>query len=390
MARSQRLWAVVAALSLALAVQALAENKAPVRIYHPASLGEALVGKRVLIGPVSGDCGEEFARLLTRDLHRHGISVFDRAGVAAVLYEHDLTMASLAEADAAAELTRFIGPALMFSVEVPRCDARERDTSIQGGMPAPYKSHAEGRFIAVIHVVDLTKGRELAANTIHVDLQREADSVNGVLERRGPRDARDIAIERAAALAQRMYVPWTETWEVPFKDDNNCGLRQAWDLVRNGDYDGVVRLSRVSASSCGDGDSRSSDAWYDLGVAYMLVQDYDDALSALDKAQKLHGSRMVKEAIAGCRRIRTFAENMAPLWEEAAFEPQQREETPADILLTNGFIIGLVHGNVAEDDIVQMIAARPGRFSLAPEDVVTLRNASVPASVISAMRAKGK
>lgn len=383
-------WLAAAVALLAVALPAIAENKAPVKIYHPASLAEALVGKRILIGTVSGKCAEDFAKLLIQDLRRHGISVFDRAGVAAVLAEHDLRMDSLMHADVAAELSSYIGPALMFSVDVSHCDARERGTTIDGGVPASYNSRAEGRFVATIHVVDLTKGRELAANTIHVDLQKDTESVNGVLEHRGPRDAQDLAIEHAAALAQRMYEPWTETWQVPFKDEKNCGLREAWDLVRSGDYESVVRVARTGVSACGEGDSTASDAWYDLGVAYMLVQNYDDALSAFDKAQKLHGSRTVKETMAGCRRIKAFEENMAPLWEDAAIDPQQRVEAQTDILLTNGFIIGLVHGNVAEGAIVNMIAARPARFSLAPDDVARLRKAAVPASVISAMRAKKK
>jgi hypothetical protein len=37
-----------------------------------------------------------------------------------------------------------------------------------------------------------------------------------------------------------------------------------------------------------------------------------------------------------------------------------------------------------------MIAAKPGRFSLAAEDLAVLKKAAVPASVISAMRQKQK
>ena len=60
---SQRLSAAVALLAAAL--PAIAANKAPVRIYHPASLGEALLGKRVLIGTVSGVGFWRFAAALT-------------------------------------------------------------------------------------------------------------------------------------------------------------------------------------------------------------------------------------------------------------------------------------------------------------------------------------
>jgi tetratricopeptide (TPR) repeat protein len=273
-------------------------------------------------------------------------------------------------------------------VEVARCEARQLDTVIEGGIPATYRSRVEGRLTATVRAMDLANGRELAANTIHIDMQKEIENATGVSERRAQTEGKDMALEQAAALTQRMYVPWTETWEVPFKDEKSCGLRRAWDLVRSGDFEGVVRLSRVSTSSCEDGKSAAADAWYNLGVAYMLVQNYDDALSAFDEAQKLRGSRMLKEATAACRRIKAFAEDMAPLWQSAALDPRQSAEAQTDILLTNGFIIGLVRGNVAAGDIVNLIAAQPGRFSLAPDDVASLKKAAVPAAVISAMREK--
>jgi len=383
-------WLAAAAGLLALAFPAFAEKKASVRIYHPASLGEALAGKRVLLGTVSGNCSEEFAILLTEDLRRHGITVFDRAGVDAVLAEHDLRIESLSDPDAAMEAGTLLGPALMFSVDVPLCEARERETTIEGGIPASYNSRAEGRLTVTINAMDLTNGHELAANTIRVDLQKETQSVNGVAGHRSPQDARKMAVQRAAALAQRMYAPWTETWEVPFKDEMNCSLREAGNLLTAGDYEGVVRLSRASADSCIRDHEAAGDAWYDLGVGYMLVQNYDEALSAFDQAQKLHRSRMLKEAILGCQRIKVFSEDMAPLWQNAIVEAQQRAEAQTDIMLTNGFIIGLVRGNAAEGDIIGMIAAKPGRFSLAEDDLAVLKKAAVPASVISAMREKQK
>jgi tetratricopeptide (TPR) repeat protein len=236
--------------------------------------------------------------------------------------------------------------------------------------------------------MDLADGRELAANTIHVDPLKENQSMTNVPEYPGSGEVKDMALEQAAALAQRMYGPWTETWEVPFMDGKHCGMRRSWDLLKKGDYEGVVQLSRASAEACDHDKYVAADAWYDLGVAYMLVQSYDDALAAFDEAQKLHRSKTLTEAMAGCRRVKSFAEAMAPLWQNAAIEPRQSAEAQTDILLTNGFIIGLVRGNVAAGDIVRLIAAQPGHFSLAPDDLARLKQAAVPDAVIAAMREK--
>ena len=382
-------WLLLAAGFLLLPAQARADTRAPVRIYHPASMGEALVSKRVIFGPVSGKCSEEFANLLIRDLRAHGVTVFDRAGVNAVLEEHDLRLDSLTDPFDAAEITNLLGPAVMFSVDVSRCETRQREPIVEGGgVPAMHKSRVEGHFIATIHAVDLTNGRELAENTIHVNPQKENQAMTMVPEYPGQGEVRDMALEQAAARAQRMYLPWIETWEVPFMSERSCGLRETWDLLKRRDYEATVNQARSSASSCGKGRAVAADAWYDLGVSYMLVQNYDDALSAFERAQKLHRSRMLTDAVAGCRRIKEFTQAMAPLWQDAANDRHQSEVAQTDILLTNGFIIGLVQGNVAAGDIIRLIAVQPGHFSLAPEDLARLRQAAVPDAVIAAMKEK--
>ena len=382
-------WLVIAASLLLLPSPGRADTRAPVRIYHPASMGEALVNKRVIIGPVSGSCSEEFTNLLIRDLRAHGITVFDRAGVKAVLENHDLRLDSLTDPFAAAEITNLLGPAVMFSVDVSRCETRQREPIIEGGgVPAMHKSRVEGHFIATIHAVDLSNGRDLAENTIHVNPQKENQAMTMVPEYPGQGEVRDMALEQAAARAQRMYVPWIETWEVPFISERSCGLRDAWDLLRKHDYEATVNQARTSVASCGKGRVVVADAWYDLGVSYMLVQNYDDALSAFEQAQKLHRSRMLTDAVAGCRRIKEFTQVMAPLWQDAAYDLHQSELAQTDILLTNGFIIGLVQGNVAAGDIIRLIAVQPGHFSLAPEGLARLRQAAVPDAVITAMKEK--
>jgi len=251
-----------------------------------------------------------------------------------------------------------------------------------------HKSRVEGHFIATIHAVDLTNGRDLAENTIHVNPQKENQAMTMVPEYPGQGEVRDMALEEAAARAQRMYLPWIETWEVPFMSERSCGLREAWDLLKKRDYEGAVSEARARAVSCDKGRSVAADAWYDLGVSYMLVQNYDDALSALEQAQRIHRSRMITDVIGGCRRVREFTQAMAPLWQDAAIDRHQSEVAQTDILLTNGFIIGLVQGNVSAGDIIRLIAVQPGHFSLAPEDLARLRQAAVPDAVIAAMKEK--
>ncbi len=56
------------------------------------------------------------------------------------------------------------------------------------------------------------------------------------------------------------------------------------------------------------------------------------------------------------------------------------------LTITTSVIVKLIDGNVAEDEVLKMIANQPGRFSLEPADLARLKAAGVPDSVIAAMQ----
>ena len=58
------------------------------------------------------------------------------------------------------------------------------------------------------------------------------------------------------------------------------------------------------------------------------------------------------------------------------------------MLMTNDLVIKLVAGNIAEEEILKMIASQPGRFSLGAEDVAKLKQAGVGDAIVAAMRGK--
>lgn len=60
-------------------------------------------------------------------------------------------------------------------------------------------------------------------------------------------------------------------------------------------------------------------------------------------------------------------------------------QTPAQDVLDNQAIIKLVKAGLSEDIIVSLIKTREGRYSTGPDDLVALKAAGVPDSVISAI-----
>lgn len=58
--------------------------------------------------------------------------------------------------------------------------------------------------------------------------------------------------------------------------------------------------------------------------------------------------------------------------------------------LTNQSVIKMVKAGLGDDVIATVIASQPARFSLGPDDLITLKNANVSDKVLKAMMAKGQ
>lgn len=368
MPRQYRRWALALGLLLA-ASQAGAEKKVSVRIKHPPVLGGALAETEFVFGQVSGKCAKEFVDLLGQDLIRYGIKVVSQP-----------------------ESDKVLGPAVRLSVDASRCEARPREPLRGAGLPAPHISRTEGHFLATLRATELSSGQELAVETVKADPYKENESQSTNPEYPSQPELIEMALRQAVVDARRLYAPWTESREISFMDDKDCNLRQAYELLKAGDYQAALKMSRENAESCRSGPKIAAAAWYNLGVACMLVRKYNDALSALDKARKLRDSRMIADMITECRNSKesdeAAARRLAARAAQAQPASQPGAEVQTGILITNELIIKLVRQDVAEDVIAGLIASQPVRFSLGADDLLKLKQAGVPDSVVAAMRAR--
>lgn len=346
---------------LAVGCHARAEKKITVKIAHAPSLAGALAGRLVTPGQLTGDCAKEFGDLVFQDMRAHGVA-----------------MAGGADSAAAA------APAIVLSIKVSRCEARPQPAMLGEGLPAMHIARTEGWFLAQVSAVDAASGQELAAVAVRGHAQKENQSQTSAAEWPAPSELKSMAVRQGLAEAQRLYATWIESREIPFMDSKECHLKQAFDVAKAGDYEALVKLSRANAESCGTGSKAAMEAWYNLGVACLLVRQYDEAVSAFEKASELNGGKLVAGLMEECRR------------ESAALKARQPKAAPAEkgasvqtgIVLTNDFIVKLIDGNVAEEDVLKMIANQPGRFSLEPGDLAKLKATGVPDSIITAMRNK--
>ncbi len=345
-----------------------------------------MAAARVILGPVVGDCSQKFSEMLVVDMAAHGVLVMSAQELATVSAQNKIQLTSPPGAATSQQLVKAIGPAALVSISVTRCEARPIPPFLSGGLPATHVSRTEGHFEAAVQFSDLANGQEIATQDIHADAHKDNESQTGVAESPGAQEVRELAVAKALQDAQHLYLPWIEHREIALADDKDCGLRQSFDLIKAGDYEGAARAARANAQACR---SKSAPAaWYNLGVAEMLSSRYADALTAFDLSLKLRNNRAVAEVKSDCSELvdaqarHSLARGVEP--------PRGNEQQAAQtgILLTNDFIVKLVQGNISENEIIKMIASQPVKFELEPDDVQKLKQAGVPDAIVSAMRAR--
>lgn len=343
-------------IAVALAApQVRADKRVSVKVERSAELDAVLVGKSLVLAPAAGDCSRDFSELLARDLAAHGFSVVSREQAKA--------------------------PAAVISLDATRCEARPREPLRGAGLPAVHISRTEGHVAIVLRVTDLDSGQELATTTVRGEAQKENQSQSGQPEYPSPPEVREMAVQQALVQARRLYLPWIDNREISFIDGKECNLRAAFELAKAADYPSLLRQSRANAAACASNPKFATEASYNLGVALLLNRQYEEALPALTAAGKIRGAAELMEL---CRKEKAARAARAP----KPPEPLPGGTSQTGIILTNDFIIKMVQGNVAEDEILRMIAAQPGRFSFGPDDLVRLKAAGVSEAIVTAMRGK--
>lgn len=388
----KRTWLVVIAAGLlAVATPANAEKKWQGQVLHMAVLGQNFAGARVILGNIDGRCAREFGDLLRQDLLGHSVMLVSEKELTAAATAHHLQPAVPASGGAP-ELAQVLGPTDVISVEISRCQALPREPIMGTGLPATHISRTEGHFLASLRVIDLASGSELAVLTLRADPGKQNEAQTGSPEYPASSELLDIATRQGIEQTRRLYSPWKENQELVYMDDKECNLRESWELLKAGDYSGLLRAARANAEGCRAAPKVASAAWYDLAIANMLLQNYDGALAAFAKSKALHEMAQSADLAAECRRNKALAGALAHQvveWTKAAHKNDKpAAEVRTGIIFDNELVVRLVQGDVADADIIRMIGSEPNRFALAAEDLKKMRDAGVSEAIVNAMLAR--
>jgi hypothetical protein len=312
----------------------LTKPQATLNLTHPPGLGLNI--KRVAFGPSTGDCSAEIMDRLSRVLSSGGIEILDmQAG-------------------------RAPGAAALVTANISRCDTERRRDSTEekkkdGTKVTTFHAILSIHIRGSLRVVDPATGSLLSSSPLDIDTESANHSTEGKPEFPSADQARDDAMAKLTSGLSANFLPWNEQKKLTFFNDKECNLSSAWALLKGGDFEGTVRQSEENIAACPTWpkvkDNTMAHAYYDAGIAYLMVSDSEKALSYLNQSANLKGGDIVADAIAQVKN----SVNLAVEMQQVAARTQDYEQA---------------HGGVGE-------ANQPARANAAEQGATKGSSASV-------------
>jgi len=317
--------------------------KVSTEVMHPPGFG--ITGFKRVALLQSSQRGSECLDLLFDRLVQlfvsHEIETIDRQHLDAILAERNMSLGSSIDRETATRLGELLGPTVLVFLKVSRCATeqkalyRDEERYAKGGSypVRVYISRTQAYLNGSLQAVDLATGRILKAWTFSASPSRENKSEGGQPEFPSEYDLQDQAIGEVVSSASRMFFPWPETLTVYYYDDKDCNMRAAYMKLKGGDKEGALKQSLENLEQCKTDPKAKQKhvgrAYYNVGVSYFLLNEFDKALEALDEAYKLYPYNIVSDALAACQRAKQEAEAFKQFEEKAAAIESGLAEKPA-------------------------------------------------------------
>lgn len=320
----KRVWMLGIALTTLVGTPAVAQfwdkltnPEVLVSITHPPGLGLQL--KKIAFGPAQGQCSDQFIDSLVQLFVDNQVEVIDRQHLDSILAEHRFNLSGYVDPQSAAALGKILGPSALVFVKVSRCETKqehlyENVKDYRGIIHTNYISRTKASFKASLQTVDLATGKIFSARTIDASPQDQNVAEGGYPEFPDENAMLDHAMAQAKAEIHRMFFPWNESVKLTYYNDKDCGMKQAYELLKRGEKDGALQQSLTDLDSCKANSAIKPKvlgrAYYNAGMSYFTVNDFDHALEMLNQAAQLHPGNIVNDAIAGCNHAKGLAADM--------------------------------------------------------------------------------
>jgi tetratricopeptide (TPR) repeat protein len=227
--------------------------------------------------------------------------------------EHNLNQSGYVEASGAAKLGKILGPSALVIVSVNDCSHdqqplyEDQKNELNGRVTRIFISKTRYSLVGSIRVVDLTTGQVMGSHNFESKPSNQLTSESGQPEFPPVDELKDSAMQDVKGQVHAMFFPFGDTAAVVFYDDKDCNLKQSYELFRNGDRDGALRVAESNLEQCKSAhkkDKSLARAYYDAGLLHCLRKDYDKAKELFTGAMEGKGAEVVGRTSEYCNRAR--------------------------------------------------------------------------------------
>lgn len=385
----------------------LSNPKVTVPITHPPGLG--LIVNKVAFNPSSGNCSEQVIDALIQDFVNAKVDVIDRSNLNSILAEHNLNASGYIDKTNAVAIGKILGPSALITVKVSRCETQKKQDkgtekrynyqTKQEYYVNWYSSTTTVYFKASIQTTDLTTGRIFSAQVFEYTPGLFNKSYDGMPEAPSEFDVQAKVFSLFTSDVHKLFFSWVEPTVLYYMDDKDGGLKNAFQALKAGNIDGAYQLSIKNLETC----KQTSDikpkilahAYYNVGMSYMINNEYDKAIENFQESQILRPGNIVTNAISDCRKAKNLSLEMQKVDEKAAFEAQKSQNETDNVVkaqenstLKNVDIITLTQKKLPNSLIIQKIKTSNCKFDTSTDAMINLTTAGVSEDVIIEMMNK--
>ncbi len=312
----------------------LTNPQIPTTIAHPPDLGIQV--NRVAFASAQGEAAGEFVDALTARFVQANVEVIERGRLNALLREQNLSLSGYVDRQSAAQMGKILGPTVMIFVNIQR-HAWEKKALYNDWKDSKdrrrrtFISRTQAFVRGSIRSVDLATGRIFAAQVLEANPIVENKSDDRCCPEYPEEFAvLDGAMAQVVRRAEQMYLPWTEVVKLYYFDDNDCGLKNAFNRHKVGDIEGALDLSLENLRQCKalpkSNVKALAHAYHNVGMGYFSLGQHGKALEYLEESQRLRPGDISSEAVAECRRAQALVREMQRVEERAAYDADAADQ----------------------------------------------------------------
>lgn len=295
----------------------------PMQVTHPAEINMSSY-KQVAFSEVQGNLGESFAGGLKENLVESGrFQVVDRQRLDQIMRELRLSNSDLADSSSAKKLGKLLPAAALIS---GRTDGAYNETVVYqdetcGGKNNRYPCR---RYIrkgtyqtsGSIDVIDVATGQIIKSKVQGNKCDGSTQAIDGTPEEIDQSALASKCLTQNLVVFTKAISPWKETVQAPFRTDKKIPeLETGVNQARLGDLKSAADIFLSAAKSAEMNAGIKPDviakAYWNLGLAYQYLDEFDRATEAFKKAYALNPSSSCLSEIDNCKKMRAEKKKLA-------------------------------------------------------------------------------